>query len=147
MEKERIVDVTRERYPPHYHVAVFARGSGNGGSSFGPTYVVSRGDTLSAIAARTGVAIAQLRAINGLRGDLIKVGQKLHLPTATSTTLASAATVQSGGGCEITYLVSRGDTLWDIANRYGTSVEKLRQSNRRAGDSLQVGQVLRISKG
>ena len=147
MEKERIVDVTRERYPPHYHVAVFARGSGNGGSSFGPTYVVSRGDTLSAIAARTGVAIGQLRAVNGLRGDLIKVGQKLKLPTTTATTLASAATVQSGGGGEITYLVNRGDTLWDIANRYGTSVEKLRQSNRRAGDSLQVGQVLRISKG
>jgi LysM repeat protein len=92
------------------------------------------------------VPIARLRAANGLRSDLIKVGQKLQLP-ATTTTLASAATVQSGGGGEITYLVSRGDTLWDIANRYGTSVEKLRQSNRRAGDSLQVGQVLRISKG
>ena len=147
MEKQRIVDVTRERYPPHYHVAVFARDTGSGGTSFGPAYVVRRGDTLSAIAARTGVPIARLRAANGLRSDLIKVGQKLQLPATTATTLASAATVQSGGGGEITYLVSRGDTLWDIANRYGTSVEKLRQSNRRAGDSLQVGQVLRISKG
>ena len=145
MEKQRVVDVTRERYPPHYHVAVFARDSAPGGNSFGPAYVVRRGDTLSAIASRTGVPIPQLRAVNGLRTDLIKVGQKLQLPT--TTTLASAATAQSGGASEVTYLVNRGDTLWHIANRYGTSVEKLRQTNRGAGDSLQVGQVLRISKG
>jgi LysM repeat protein len=47
----------------------------------------------------------------------------------------------------ITHQVNRGDTLWQIANRYGTSVEKLRRSNRQASDSLQVGQVLRITKG
>ena len=144
MEKQHIVDVTRERNPPHYHVAVFVRDTGTGNASAGQ-YIVHRGDTLSTIAARTGVPITHLRAANGLRGDLIKVGQKLQLPA--TTTVASAATVQSGGRNEITYLVNRGDTLWDIANRYGTSVEKLRQSNKRAGDSLQVGQVLRISKG
>ncbi|MEE4145127.1 MAG: DUF5715 family protein [Halieaceae bacterium] len=145
MEKQRVVDVTRERYPPHYHVAVFARDAAPGGASYAQAYVVRSGDTLSAIASRTGVPIPQLRAVNGLRTDLIKVGQKLQLPSAT--TLASAASVQSGGNSEITYLVNRGDTLWHIANRYGTSVEKLRRANRGAGDSLQVGQVLRISKG
>jgi LysM repeat protein len=126
-------------------VAVFARDSGSGGALGSGVYIVSRGDTLSRIASRTGVPIAQLRAANALRGDLIKVGQKLRVPT--TLTVASAATGQTSTGQEITYLVNRGDTLWQIANRYGTSVEKLRQSNRNAGDSLQVGQVLRISKG
>ncbi len=138
MEKQRIVDVTRERYPPHYHVAVFARDSQT-------EYMVRRGDTLSTIAARAGVPVARLRAANGLQGDLIRVGQKLQLPA--SAILASASSGQAATGREITYQVNRGDTLWHIANRYGTSVEKLRQSNRQAGDDLQVGQVLRISKG
>ena len=47
---------------------------------------------------------------------------------------------------EIIYRVNRGDTLWRIANRYGTSVEQLRRSNSQAGDALQVGQVLKISR-
>lgn len=138
MEKQNIVDVTRERYPPHYHVAVFARGSDT-------RYVVSRGDTLSTIAARTGVPLARLRAVNGIHGDLIKVGQKLLLPASGSLVTASSGQVTPTR--VITHQVNRGDTLWQIANRYGTSVEKLRRSNRQASDSLQVGQVLRITKG
>lgn len=43
----------------------------------------------------------------------------------------------------ITHLVNRGDTLWTIANRYGTSVEKLKQVNN-TGKFLKVGQVLII---
>ena len=148
LEKQRVVDVTRERYPPHYHVAVFARekepatrmaayaGSGQG-------YVVRRGDTLSEIAAMTGVSVAQLRAANGLRGNLINAGQTLRVPTTGSLANAGAG----AGVNEVTHRVNRGDTLWRIANRYGTSVEKLRQSNSQAGDFLQVGQLLKISKG
>ncbi|HID30211.1 MAG TPA: LysM peptidoglycan-binding domain-containing protein [Desulfobacterales bacterium] len=46
----------------------------------GPRYVVVRqGDTLSAIAERTGVSVAMLRRTNGIEGSLIMVGQKLGL--------------------------------------------------------------------
>ena len=48
---------------------------------------------------------------------------------------------------ESVHKVSRGDTLWRIANLYGTSVAQLKRANRHAGDHLQVGQVLRITKG
>jgi LysM repeat protein len=144
LEKQHAVDVTRERHPPHYHVAVFnktpeTRVAANSGSGQG--YVVRKGDTLSRISARTGVAVAQLRAANGLRGNLIKAGQTLQLPAN------AAAANQVVAANEIIYRVNRGDTLWRIANRYGTSVEKLRQSNSHANDFLQVGQVLKISKG
>jgi LysM repeat protein len=113
-------------------------------SSSGRGYVVRRGDTLSEIAASTGVSVAQLRAANGLRGNLINAGQKLQIPA--SGALASTATSQVAVS-QITHRVNRGDTLWRIANRYGTSVEELRQANRKANDFLQVGQVLTISKG
>jgi LysM repeat protein len=187
LEKERVLDVTRERYPPHYHVAVYAkqyetRVATIYGSSFGQpvtelrsqpereatevtevtevtvaarsaarpvaqqSYVVRKGDSLSEIADRTGVSVPQLRSANGLRGNLINAGQKLRIPTTGK--VASAASKNNVVAVnELTHRVNRGDTLWTIANRYGTSVKQLRRVNSRAGDSLQVGQVLKITRG
>jgi hypothetical protein len=42
-------------------------------------YIVQPGDTLSHIARRTGVPVAMLKRLNGIRGSLIRVGQKLRL--------------------------------------------------------------------
>jgi LysM repeat protein len=169
LERENVVDVTRERYPPHYHVAVYAEhyetrvatltGSKLERSAvaadsttvskalpFGGVYqryVVRKGDTLSEIAKRNGVQVAQLRAVNTLRGNLINVGQKLRIPSGS----ASNASGEVVAAYETTHRVNRGDTLWRIANRYGTSVKQLRQANGKSSDVLQVGQVLKISKG
>jgi N-acetylmuramoyl-L-alanine amidase len=43
-------------------------------------HVVSRGETLSLIATRHGITLASLRAANGLRGDMVKVGDRLRIP-------------------------------------------------------------------
>jgi N-acetylmuramoyl-L-alanine amidase len=45
-------------------------------------YVIARGDTLSAIAKRYNVSIADLRSANGLNGSVIKVGQRLKIPAS-----------------------------------------------------------------
>jgi LysM repeat protein len=163
LEKDNLVEVTREHYPPHFHVAVLIKnyetrvaaltGSRQGhadrkgdtlprsaayaGSNQG--YVVRRGDTLSEIAARTGVPVSKLRSANGLRGNLINAGQKLQIPSTGTNDVLALNTV--------THRVNRGDTLWGIANRYGTSVKQLRRVNGWANDSLQVGQVLHITSG
>ncbi len=162
LERENVVDVTRERYPPHYHVAVYAEhyetrvarltGQSPRGSESTPAtsfagsyqrYVVQKGDTLSEIAQRNGIQVAQLRAVNTLRGNLINVGQKLRIPTGA----AAESGAEVIATYETTHRVNRGDTLWQIANRYGTSVKQLRRVNGAASDVLQVGQVLKISKG
>ncbi|MCK9539879.1 N-acetylmuramoyl-L-alanine amidase [Dokdonella sp.] len=44
-------------------------------------YVVTRGDTLSAIAARHGVTTAQLRAANALPSERVRVGEVLAIPS------------------------------------------------------------------
>jgi len=44
------------------------------------TYTVQRGDTLSAIASAHGITVNAIREKNGLRGDLIRVGQILRIP-------------------------------------------------------------------
>jgi len=43
-------------------------------------YIISRGDTLSAIAARYRVSVSTLRSSNGLRGDTLRVGRTLRIP-------------------------------------------------------------------
>ena len=186
LERENVVDVTRERYPPHYHVAVYARDYETRVASLGDSksvtpdttastvaaipdaspatvtaqaaseaqvtsfagsyqrYVVRKGDTLSEIAKRNGVQVAQLRAVNTLRGNLINVGQKLRIPSTGSRSTAVNTMVAAN---ETTHRVNRGDTLWRIASRYGMSVQQLRRVNGKSSDVLQVGQVLKISKG
>lgn len=53
----------------------------NAGKSDGAReHVVARGDTLSSIAARHGVTLAQLRAANRVPGDVVKIGQRLTIP-------------------------------------------------------------------
>jgi len=43
-------------------------------------YFVQRGDTLSSIAARHDISVAELRQHNGMRSDLIRIGQGLTIP-------------------------------------------------------------------
>ncbi len=100
-------------------------------------YIVRKGDSLWEIAAKTGVSVADLRTANKLQGNRINVGQTLLIPDAANVSTRLAAKDA------ITYRVSRGDTFWDIANRFGTSVKKLRQVNN-TGKVLKVGQVLTI---
>ncbi|MGK2926053.1 MAG: DUF5715 family protein [Lysobacterales bacterium] len=167
LEKERVLDVTRERRPAHYHVAVYAKQyetrvaaleakvrrptthtqaqptrevTVSSGPASHRNYIVRKGDSLWKIAATTGVSVAGLRTANKLEGNRIYVGQTLLIPDAANvSTLLAANDV-------ITHRVNRGDTLWSIANRYGTSVDVLQQVNN-TGKFLKVGQVLTIYRG
>lgn len=171
LEGSGVIDVTRERHPPHYHVAVFTQSYEQYVATLSGTsteYVVRRGDTLSKIASRTGASVAQLRSANGMSSDLLQVGQKLQIPEsapATANTSATVASLAPAPGApaeehpdaaaqtvaaapeEVTHRVRRGETLWRIANRYGTTVNSLRAQNGLASDVLQVGQMLRIKGG
>jgi len=64
--------------PPGSYLAWLKQGSK------GPavTYVIEKGDTLSGIASRYQVNFKRLKQINGLRGDTIRVGQKLKIPAS-----------------------------------------------------------------
>ena len=51
----------------------------------GVRYVVKRGDSLSVIAARYRITTRQLKARNGISGDVIHVGQELMVPFAEAS--------------------------------------------------------------
>lgn len=99
-------------------------------------YVVRQGDTLSEIADRYVVGLSKLRAANGLRGNAIRIGQRLVIP-ATAKRLQEAASAK-------THVVRSGDTLSAIARRYGTSVSAIQRANGMTGSSLRVGERLKL---
>ncbi len=108
----------------------------------GTVYVVRRGDSLGAIAARYGVSVSALARANGIRNpNLIFAGQRLVIPGRGSTAASGTSTAATGG----VYVVRRGDSLGAIAARYGTSVAALARANRIANPSIiYVGQRLVI---
>ncbi|MGC9468515.1 MAG: LysM peptidoglycan-binding domain-containing protein, partial [Anaerolineae bacterium] len=134
------------------------------------TYVVRWGDTISAIAARLGISMWALMAENGLSSwSTIYTGQELVIPDTTSAepepepTLPptpspspeAPATPEPPAATETpelaapkdaeTYTVHRGDTLTQIAARFGTTVAHIARLNGIANPSqIYVGQVLRL---
>jgi beta-lactamase class A len=101
------------------------------------TYLIQPGDTLSAIATSTGLSIDKLVNWNGIKDpNLIIAGQTLSLAGTYQTTDLSAATQ---------YTVKAGDTLWDIAQSTGLTVDALAQLNGLSNaDQISIGQVLRL---
>jgi LysM repeat protein len=87
----------------------------SGGSGGSTTYIVQRGDTLCSIARRFGTTYQALAALNGLRYPYtIYVGQRLVI-SGSGTGWPPSPPSQR------VYIVQRGDTLWSIALRYGTT--------------------------
>ncbi len=98
-------------------------------------YVVRAGDTFSGIADLYGVAVGELAELNSdVNVNFLVVGQALIVPAIP----APPTTTQN-------YTVRRGDTLNDIALRFGISAEDLARANGITVTSiLEVGQVLVI---
>ncbi len=105
-------------------------------------YVVRAGDTLSGIASRYDVSVADLGRENGVQASgILLAGAKLKVPAAVP---APAASLPS----RVTIAVSAGDTLTAIAARYGVSLDSLTAANHiDLTAPLLVGQQLLIPAG
>jgi membrane-bound lytic murein transglycosylase D len=115
---------------------------------------VKSGETVGGIAERYQTTPAVLRQVNGFRGNTIRAGDYLMIPTATQS-LASytqsadsrAARQQSTprSGERREHVVKPGESLWSISRAYGVDVRKLASWNAMApGDTLSVGRELVI---
>ncbi len=104
-------------------------------------YRVRWGDNLSVIAHRFGTSVRQLKRLNGLSGNLIRVGQRLRV----NRDVIEAGAVTKAGGATW-YRVRWGDNLSAIAHRFGTSVRQLKRLNGLSGNLIRVGQRLRVNR-
>lgn len=115
-------------------------------------YVVRSGDTMWDIARAFGTSVSALRTANSIgRGSRIYVGQKLRIPATAAKLAQNSQSINSAPqvadrGSTKTYKVSRGDSLWEIARRYGTTTSYLRQLNGLGRSSrIYPGQILKVT--
>ena len=95
-------------------------------------YTVKKGDSLWLIANKNGVSVDDIKNANNLTNNTLQIGQILIIPDKKTSTK------------EITYVVKKGDSLWLIANKYDTTVEKIKSANNLTNNTLQIGQILTI---
>ncbi len=121
-------------------------------------YVVTAGDSISALAVRFNVRTPDILALNPTlrkNPNNLRIGQRVMLPPGTDISKkakprqakagnkATKGTVSNSGNT-VFYTVKAGDVLGGIANRYGVKVKAIRQINHLKGDTIWVGQKLAI---
>jgi LysM repeat protein len=112
-------------------------------------YTIVKGDTLSSIAKKYSVTVRALQDANPtVEPTRLRIGQKLVIPTAVTSSAAPAAAAmpEMTGGAQV-YEVKSGDTLTRIAARFNTTVPAIRAENNLVTDKIRVGQKLRIPPG
>ena len=109
-------------------------------------HTVRPGDTLGAIARRYRTSVDAIKRLNGLRSNLIRVGQVLRVPSRGGAETAPP-TPAAKPGETVTHIVRNGDNLFQIAKTYGTTVEKIKAANGLNSDIIAVGQKLVIQAG
>lgn len=95
-------------------------------------YTVKKGDSLWLIANKYGTTVDELKSANNLKSNTLSIGQTLIIPEKKENTN------------KISYVVKKGDSLWLIANKYDTTVEKIKSTNNLKNNTLSIGQVLVI---
>jgi membrane-bound lytic murein transglycosylase D len=109
-------------------------------------HTVRAGETLSSIAEHYGTSVQAIMGVNRLKkSGYIEKGWRLKLPAGKKS--HAAGQVVRVKQAKSQYVVKRGDTLWKIANRFGTSAKELQMINQLRGTALSVGQVLMIPSG
>ncbi len=114
------------------------------------TYKVKQGDTLSGIAQKAKISVAELKRLNHLSSNNLKLGQVLAVSKASGSAKAAKGTASTSkasvANSSATYKVKQGDTLSEIAQKAKISVAELKRLNHLSSNNLKLGQVLAVSK-
>ena len=105
--------------------------------------VVQWGDTLSSLAALCGTTVQAIQSANPGVGGWLWAGQVLYIPTGSSGTYTTAYQGQVANG---TYTVQWGDSLGNIAAKYGTTTSRILAVNPRIwnADLIYPGEVINL---
>ena len=114
-------------------------------------YIVSEGDTLYSIAKKFNITVPTILKLNDLSSTIITVGQKLKV----RETKPNGYEIPLGSKCigknyvedkYIKYTVKKDDNLFNIANKFETTVQSIIELNNLKDDNLSIGQILLIER-
>jgi membrane-bound lytic murein transglycosylase D len=114
-------------------------------------YIVKNGDTLGDIAELYNTRASKLRYWNGLSyGRYIFPNQKLAVWIPDSNPIPNIIKKESNtqhiATTDSYHIVERGDTLWDIAQKYNISIRNLKKINNLRSNRIKPGERLIIKK-
>ena len=92
-------------------------------------YVIKPGDTLYNIAKRYNTNVDEIKRINNLNTNMLKIGETILIPGTSNYQ---------------TYVIRTNDTLEGIALKYNTTVENIMKANNLLTDDVTVGQIILI---
>ncbi len=102
------------------------------------TYTVKKGDNLYNIAKKYDTTVDDIKRYNNLLTDALSIGQKLIIPCYMDDT------TDDNLFNYVSYVIEKGDSLYSIAKKFGTTVDKIKQDNNLTSDVLTVGKTLMI---
>ena len=98
-------------------------------------YTVKPGDTLYRIATQNNTTVDIIKILNNLKDDTLSIGQQILIPNTEIIEIPTTTT---------NYNVKAGDTLYSIAKKYNTTVDKIKRLNNLFTDILTIGQNLKL---
>jgi len=99
-------------------------------------YTVKKGDNLYSIARKYDTTVDEIKRYNNLKSNLLSIGDRIVIPCNETNDYTP--------GGYVSYTVEKNDTLYSIANKFGTTVDKIKKDNDLRSNTLTVGTVLII---
>jgi hypothetical protein len=138
LEREQVIEATRERRPPHYHITInpegFERALERGD---GRLRALHGGSTRSTRSTRRPPKTRSPRA----RSQRVSPKRRVAKKRATKQRVTKQRAIKKSALRN--YRVRSGDTLWALAQRWRVSVKQIKRVNRLRSNSLQIGQQLK----
>lgn len=107
-------------------------------------YVVQKEDNLSNIAKNYNVTVAEIKEWNHLSNASIQLGMSLQVSDkAVNSNVEIASAIKTEN---VEYIVKKGDNLGNIAKKFGSSVDDLKQWNNLQGNTIAAGNSLIVAK-
>ena len=96
---------------------------------------VKKGETISQISEKYKVSISSIRSWNNLSSDKIIAGKTLKIKNGGEVLT---------GGRNYYHLVTRGESLYTIAKKYKTTIQKIKSLNNLSGSKIKAGQKIKV---
>ena len=95
-------------------------------------YIVQKGDSLYQIARKYNTDVDTIKKINNLSSNILSIGYRIKVPK-----------INEGN---VIYIVKSGDSLYQIAKKYNTTVNDIKSLNNLTTNLLSIGQELKLPR-